>query len=118
MGIRGAGARMKCLTQEGPKGWPRLAPPPCPLNFVCAVVLLRPILGKTSQSGPNSTGSRTSSNLVRMPLQQYLAWQGIWHSMTHVTPEPSENGDGRSIERELKRGSLELIVLHLLSSGE
>ena len=31
---------------------------------------------------------------------------------------PNENGDGRSIERELKRGSLELIVLHLLSSGE
>ena len=31
-------------------------------------------------------------------------------------PEPAE--DRRSIERELKRGSLELIVLHLLSSGE
>ena len=30
----------------------------------------------------------------------------------------SENGDVRSIERELKRGSLELIVLHLLSTGE
>ena len=35
-----------------------------------------------------------------------------------MTPEPPENGEGRSIERELKRGSLELIVLHLLSSGE
>ena len=38
--------------------------------------------------------------------------------MRHVKPDHSENGDGRSIERELKRGSLELIVLHLLSSGE
>jgi len=38
--------------------------------------------------------------------------------MVDVKPEPSENGEGRSIERELKRGSLELIVLHLLSSGE
>ena len=32
---------------------------------------------------------------------------------------PTDEPDGRrSIERELKRGSLELIVLHLLSSGE
>jgi PadR family transcriptional regulator PadR len=31
-------------------------------------------------------------------------------------PEPE--GGRRSIERELKRGSLELIVLHLLSPGE
>jgi len=32
---------------------------------------------------------------------------------------PSElNGERRSIERELKRGSLELVVLHLLASGE
>ena len=32
---------------------------------------------------------------------------------------PSEpEGGRRSIERELKRGSLELIVLHLLSTGE
>lgn len=38
--------------------------------------------------------------------------------MGPVKPEHSENGDSRSIERELKRGSLELIVLHLLSSGE
>ena len=35
-----------------------------------------------------------------------------------MKPDHAENGDGRSIERELKRGSLELIVLHLLSSGE
>ena len=40
-------------------------------------------------------------------------------TMRHVNPDPTaENGDSRSIERELKRGSLELIVLHLLSSGE
>jgi len=36
--------------------------------------------------------------------------------------EPSDTSsapeDRRSIERELKRGSLELIVLHLLSPGE
>jgi PadR family transcriptional regulator PadR len=38
--------------------------------------------------------------------------------MAPMTPAPGENGEGRSIERELKRGSLELIVLHLLSSGE
>lgn len=38
--------------------------------------------------------------------------------MTHMKPEHAQNGEGRSIERELKRGSLELIVLHLLSSGE
>src|SRR3954453_4236817 len=32
---------------------------------------------------------------------------------------PSDsNGGRRSIERELKRGSLELILLHLLASGE
>ena len=35
-----------------------------------------------------------------------------------MTPE-SGRGDGRrSIERELRRGSLELIVLHLLAPGE
>jgi len=33
-----------------------------------------------------------------------------------ATPERAE--DRRSIARELKRGSIELIVLHLLSSGE
>ena len=38
--------------------------------------------------------------------------------MVDVKPEASENGEGQSIERELKRGSLELIVLHLLASGE
>jgi PadR family transcriptional regulator PadR len=32
------------------------------------------------------------------------------------SPEPPD--ERRSIERELKRGSLELIVLHLLGSGE
>ena len=32
--------------------------------------------------------------------------------------EPSRGEDRRSIERELKRGSLELIVLHLLAPGE
>jgi len=36
-----------------------------------------------------------------------------------VAPRPAENdGDRRGIERELKRGSLELIVLHLLAPGE
>jgi len=39
-------------------------------------------------------------------------------TMLLVKPESTENGDARSITRELKRGSLELIVLHLLSSGE
>ena len=38
--------------------------------------------------------------------------------MTRMSPEPSRDDDRRGIERELKRGSLELIVLHLLSLGE
>lgn len=38
--------------------------------------------------------------------------------MGDVKARHGENGDGRSITRELKRGSLELIVLHLLSAGE
>jgi PadR family transcriptional regulator, regulatory protein PadR len=35
-----------------------------------------------------------------------------------VTKPDDRNEDRRSIERELKRGSLELIVLHLLAPGE
>jgi len=36
-----------------------------------------------------------------------------------IVPDPEERTDDRrNIERELKRGSLELIVLHLLSLGE
>lgn len=35
-----------------------------------------------------------------------------------MAKEPERTDDKRSIERELKRGSLELIVLHLLASGE
>ena len=38
--------------------------------------------------------------------------------MPEMTPDPKPPDEGRSIGRELKRGSLELIVLHLLSSGE
>src|SRR5262245_7276958 len=37
--------------------------------------------------------------------------------MTEVASAPQPES-GRSIERELKRGSLELIVLHLLAPGE
>ena len=33
-------------------------------------------------------------------------------------PPPEPDGSRRSIERELKRGSLDLIVLHLLAAGE
>ena len=39
-----------------------------------------------------------------------------YHSFRGQGSEPTD--DRRSIERELKRGSLELIVLHLLASGE
>jgi PadR family transcriptional regulator PadR len=39
-----------------------------------------------------------------------------YHFSVPRNPEPVD--DRRSIERELKRGSLELIVLHLLASGE
>jgi PadR family transcriptional regulator, regulatory protein PadR len=35
-----------------------------------------------------------------------------------VTKSDERSNDRRSIERELKRGSLELIVLHLLAPGE
>ena len=35
-----------------------------------------------------------------------------------MTPDSKPPDDGRGIGRELKRGSLELIVLHLLSGGE
>src|SRR5262245_29410985 len=38
--------------------------------------------------------------------------------MTTMAPKPAGNGDARSFDRELRRGSLELVVLHLLSSGE
>ena len=38
--------------------------------------------------------------------------------MAEPSDTPSAPDDRRSIERELKRGSLELIVLHLLSPGE
>lgn len=38
--------------------------------------------------------------------------------MLNVSPSPEQPDHVRSIERELKRGSLELIVLHLLGSGE
>jgi len=35
-----------------------------------------------------------------------------------VAKDPGRSDDRSGIERELKRGSLELIVLHLLASGE
>ena len=35
-----------------------------------------------------------------------------------MSPGPGRDDDRKGIERELKRGSLELIVLHLLSRGE
>ena len=35
-----------------------------------------------------------------------------------MSPGPGRDEDRKGIERELKRGSLELIVLHLLSLGE
>lgn len=38
--------------------------------------------------------------------------------MVVMSLKPGQNEDTRSIARELRRGSLELIVLHLLSSGE
>ena len=38
--------------------------------------------------------------------------------MTNMPQDANRPEAGRSIERELKRGSLELIVLHLLAPGE
>lgn len=55
--------------------------------------------------------------VVAVPCNNILRDKVYGSTMDVVKPE-NENGDGRSIERELKRGSLELIVLHLLSSGE
>ena len=39
-------------------------------------------------------------------------------TMAPMTQDVGKPESGRSIERELKRGSLELIVLHLLAPGE
>jgi PadR family transcriptional regulator PadR len=38
--------------------------------------------------------------------------------MASMTPPPGRDDERKGIERELKRGSLELIVLHLLAPGE
>ena len=38
--------------------------------------------------------------------------------MANMSPPTGRDDERRSIERELKRGSLELIVLHLLAPGE
>ena len=38
--------------------------------------------------------------------------------MPVVSPSPDRDDERRGIGRELRRGSLELIVLHLLSTGE
>ncbi len=35
-----------------------------------------------------------------------------------MSPEPTAQPDRKGIDRELRRGSLELAILHLLSSGE
>ena len=43
--------------------------------------------------------------------------QGIWWYSPRVAVSGRDD-DRKSIDRELKRGSLELIVLHLLSLGE
>jgi PadR family transcriptional regulator, regulatory protein PadR len=48
----------------------------------------------------------------------YLAAQDILRYHPDVSAGTSPGDDRRGIERELKRGSLELIVLHLLASGE
>lgn len=38
--------------------------------------------------------------------------------MATMSPRTGQADDARSIAREMRRGSLELVVLHLLSSGE
>jgi PadR family transcriptional regulator PadR len=42
----------------------------------------------------------------------------IGDTIVNMTAESGRGEDRKSISRELRRGSLELIVLHLLSSGE
>ncbi len=50
---------------------------------------------------------------------QYILRNKIYcATILFVAKDPEPGDDKRSIERELKRGSLELIVLHLLASGE
>jgi PadR family transcriptional regulator, regulatory protein PadR len=38
--------------------------------------------------------------------------------MVAMSPKAGQNEKGQSFDRELRRGSLELVVLHLLSAGE
>lgn len=54
--------------------------------------------------------------LEYLPLQYTLCNKIYCATMPFVVKDQESNE--RSIERELKRGSLELIVLHLLASGE
>jgi PadR family transcriptional regulator PadR len=50
---------------------------------------------------------------------QYILRNKIYcATIPFVGKDQDQSDDKRSIERELKRGSLELIVLHLLASGE
>jgi PadR family transcriptional regulator PadR len=52
-------------------------------------------------------------------LAQYILRNKIYcATIPFVAKDQASNEEKRSIERELKRGSLELIVLHLLASGE
>lgn len=52
-------------------------------------------------------------------LGQYILRNKIYGAtILLVVTQPDAPEDKRSIERELRRGSLELIVLHLLASGE
>ncbi len=66
---------------------------------------------------------RVGVNELR-PTNRYRAAQYTLHNKIYyatilaVAKDNDPVDDRRSIERELKRGSLELVVLHLLASGE
>jgi PadR family transcriptional regulator len=53
-----------------------------------------------------------------MPCNNTLRNKVYGCTMARMSPRTGQADDTRSIARELRRGSLELIVLHLLSSGE
>jgi PadR family transcriptional regulator PadR len=51
-------------------------------------------------------------------VQYILRYKIYCATILPLAKQPEPGDEKRSIERELKRGSIELIVLHLLASGE
>ena len=61
----------------------------------------------------------TALTVLRWNAVQYILRNNIFDANVHFMAGDAGRGDNRKgIERELKRGSLELIVLHLLAPAE